>query len=104
MITALSHLGYDATSLAHMYLGRFSHSSLKIFSSSVRLDGVAAEPGTLDTVQCQTDVAGALRDLLDQRLWTYQLLTPHHCCFCGVCSCQPGVCGFHKGSSSAGHW
>ena len=38
-ITALSLLGYDATSLAHLYLGSFSHSSLQILSSSVRLDG-----------------------------------------------------------------
>ena len=37
-ITALS-LGYDATSLVHMYLGSFSHSSLQILTSSVRLDG-----------------------------------------------------------------
>ena len=36
---ALSLLGYDATSLAHLYLGSFSHSSLQILSSSVRLDG-----------------------------------------------------------------
>ena len=34
--TASSLLGYDATSLAH---GSFSHSSLQILSSSVRLDG-----------------------------------------------------------------
>ena len=33
-----SFLG-EATSLAHMYLGSFSHSSLQIISSSVRLDG-----------------------------------------------------------------
>ena len=39
MITALTLLGYDATSLAHLYLGSFSHSSLQIPSSSVSLDG-----------------------------------------------------------------
>ena len=39
VITALSLLGYDATSLAQLYLGSFSHSSLQILSSSVRLDG-----------------------------------------------------------------
>ena len=39
MITALNLLGYDATSLAHLYLGSFSHYSLQIPSSSVRLDG-----------------------------------------------------------------
>ena len=38
-ITALSLLCYDATSLAHLYLGSFSHSSLQILSSSTRLDG-----------------------------------------------------------------
>ena len=37
--TALCLLGYDASSLAHLYLGSYSHSSLQIFSSSVRLDG-----------------------------------------------------------------
>ena len=36
MITALSLLGYDATSLTHLYLGSFSHSSLQILSSSIR--------------------------------------------------------------------
>ena len=34
-----SLLGYDATSLAHTYLGSFSHPPLQILSSSVRLDG-----------------------------------------------------------------
>jgi hypothetical protein len=38
-ITASSHLEYDATSLAHLYLESFSHSSFQILSSSVRLDG-----------------------------------------------------------------
>uniref|UniRef100_A0A674EK94 DENN domain containing 4C n=1 Tax=Salmo trutta TaxID=8032 RepID=A0A674EK94_SALTR len=38
-ITASSLLGYDATSLVHLSLGSFSHSSLQILSSSVRLDG-----------------------------------------------------------------
>ena len=37
-ITALSLLGYDATSLTHLYLGSFSHSPLLILSSPVRLD------------------------------------------------------------------
>uniref|UniRef100_A0A8C8LL39 C2H2-type domain-containing protein n=1 Tax=Oncorhynchus tshawytscha TaxID=74940 RepID=A0A8C8LL39_ONCTS len=39
LITTLSLLGYDATSLAHLYLGSFSHFSLQILSYSVRLDG-----------------------------------------------------------------
>ena len=38
-ITASSLLGFDATSLAHLYLESFSHSSLQILSISVRLDG-----------------------------------------------------------------
>ena len=37
--TISSLLGCDATSLAHLYLGSFSHSSLQILSSSVRMDG-----------------------------------------------------------------
>ena len=38
-ITASRLLGYDSTSLEHLYLGSFSHSSLQILSSSVKLDG-----------------------------------------------------------------
>ena len=38
-ITASGLLGNDATSLAHLYLGSFSLSSLQILSSSVRLVG-----------------------------------------------------------------
>jgi hypothetical protein len=37
-ITASSLLGFDATSLAHLYLRSISHSSLQILSSSVRSD------------------------------------------------------------------
>ena len=46
-IAASSRLGYDATSLAHQYFGRFSHSSLEqvfikdllvIFSARLSLD------------------------------------------------------------------
>ena len=39
MIATSILLGYDATSMANLYLGSFSHSSLQILSSSVRLDG-----------------------------------------------------------------
>ena len=39
MIAASSLLGYDATSLAHLYFGSFSHSSLQILPSSGRLNG-----------------------------------------------------------------
>ena len=38
VITFLSLLGYDATSLAYLYVGSFSHSYLQILSSSVKLD------------------------------------------------------------------
>ena len=38
-ITALSLLGYDTTSLAHLYLRSIAHSSLRILSSHVSLDG-----------------------------------------------------------------
>ena len=38
-ITASSFFVYDSTSLAHLYLGSFSHPFLQILSSSVRLDG-----------------------------------------------------------------
>ena len=37
--SALSLLGYDVTSFAHLDLGNFTYSSLQILSSSVRLDG-----------------------------------------------------------------
>ena len=75
MITASSLLGYDATSLAHLYLGSFSHSSLQILSSSVRLDGehsyfqVSSE--MLDLVQVWA-LAGPLKDI--QRLVPKPLL------------------------------
>jgi len=39
VITALSLLGYVCISFAHLDLGSFSHSSLQICSSSVKLDG-----------------------------------------------------------------
>ena len=38
-ITASSLFEYDATSLAHLSLGSFAHSSLQHLSSSIRLDG-----------------------------------------------------------------
>ena len=39
VIIASSLLGYDATSLARLYLGNFCHSILQILSSSIWLDG-----------------------------------------------------------------
>ena len=68
-IIALSLLGYDATSLAHLYLEGFSHSSLQILSSSVRLNGehsyfqVSPEMFDRDLVRA---LAGPLKDI--QRL------------------------------------
>uniref|UniRef100_A0A8C8MHB0 Ectonucleoside triphosphate diphosphohydrolase 4 n=1 Tax=Oncorhynchus tshawytscha TaxID=74940 RepID=A0A8C8MHB0_ONCTS len=53
VITALSLLGYDATSLAHLYLGSFSNSSLQILSSSVRLDGEDIQQESLKGVHSQ---------------------------------------------------
>ena len=74
MITASSLLGYDATSLAHLYLGRFSHSSLQILSSSVRVDGESCykvSPELFDRVQVRA-LAGPLKDI--QRLVPKPLL------------------------------
>ena len=79
VITTLSLLGYDATSLAHLYLGSFSHSSIQTLSSSVRLIGsIAAQlfqvsPEMLDRVQVCA-LAGPLKDI--QRL----VLKPLQCC------------------------
>ena len=76
-IIASSPLGYDATSLAHLYLGSFSHSSLQILSSSVRLDGerryFQASPEMFNRVQVRA-LAGKLKGI--QRLVPKPLL----CC------------------------
>ena len=76
--TTLSLLGYDATSLAHLYLGSYSH-SLQILSSSVRLDGErlctaifrSLKRCLIDRVQVQA-LAGPLKDI--QRLVPKSLL------------------------------
>ena len=72
MITTSSLLGYNARSLAHLYLGSVSHSTLQILSSSVRLDGERSlhsyfqvSPEMLDLVQVRA-LAGPLKDI--QRL------------------------------------
>jgi hypothetical protein len=39
VITDVSLLGFVCISLAHLYLGILSHSSLEIYSSSVKLHG-----------------------------------------------------------------
>jgi hypothetical protein len=73
----------DTTSLAHLYLGSFSHSSLQILSSSVRLDGehcstaFQVSPEMFDWVQVQF-LAGSLEDI--QRLVPTPLLR----CLCYV--------------------
>ena len=81
-ITALNILGYDVTSLAHLYLGSFSH-SLHILSSSVRLDWercctavFQVSPEMLDRVQVRA-LAGPLKDF--QRLVPKPL---QHCLGC----------------------
>ena len=68
VITALSLLGYEATSLAHLYLGSFSYSSLLILLSSVRLDAkqcciaIFRSPEMFNRVQVQV-LAGPLKDI-----------------------------------------
>ena len=64
-----SLLVYGATSLSHLYLRSFSHSSLHIPSSSVRLDWVESlhsyfqvSPEMFDRVQVQA-LAGPLKDI-----------------------------------------
>ena len=82
VITASSLLGYDATSLAHMYLGSFSPSSLQILSSSVRLEGewrctaIFRSLEMFDRVQARAP-AGPLKDI--QRLVPKPLV---HCLGC----------------------
>ena len=77
-ITASSLLGYDATSLVHLYLGIFSHSSLQILSSSIRWmhSYFQVSPEMFDRVQVQA-LAGPLNDI--QRLVPKPLL---HCLIC----------------------
>ena len=76
-ITASSLLGYDATLLAHLYLGSFPHSSLQILSSSISLEGsVTAQlfsglSRVIDVVQVWA-LAGPLKDI--QRLVPKPLL------------------------------
>ena len=60
-ITALGHLGYDTTSLAHLYLGCLSHSSLQILSKYIYFQ-FSPE---FDQVQLRA-LAGPLKDI--QRL------------------------------------
>ena len=69
-------MGYDATSLAHLYLESFSHSSLQILSSSVRLMGIVAEQlfsGLSSDVRLCWALAGLLNDI--QRLVPKPLLS-----------------------------
>ncbi|MDI2598507.1 hypothetical protein QA786_15070, partial [Listeria monocytogenes] len=61
VITALSILGYDATSLTHLYLGSFSHSSLQILSSSVKLDAATTMLHRRDGARFPPDVMLAIQ-------------------------------------------
>ena len=78
-ITVLSLTGYNAKSLAHLYLGSFSHSSLQILSSYVRLDwercriAIFWSLQMFDRVQVRA-LTGPLKDI--QRLEPKPLL---HC-------------------------
>jgi hypothetical protein len=77
-ITASSLLGYDATSVAHLYLGSFSHSSLQILSSSVRLDGERRCTAILKSFQrCSI---GFKSGLCLGHSWTFRHLSPIHSC------------------------
>ena len=81
-MAALSLLGYDATSLAHLYLVIFSHSSLQILPSCQVGWGASLHsyflfsPEMFNRVQVRA-LAGLLKDI--QRLVTKSLL---HCLGC----------------------
>jgi hypothetical protein len=69
-ITALSLLGYDTTSLAHLYLGNFSFSAdplklCQVFWGASMHRYFQASPETFDRVQVRS-LAGPLKDI--QRL------------------------------------
>ena len=78
-ITALSLLGHDATSFAHLDLGIFCCSSLQILSSSVRLDGVCQwthflrSPEMLNWVEVRA-LAGPIKDIHTQEVVPKPLL------------------------------
>ena len=67
-VTASSLLGYDTVSLAHLYLGSFSHSFLQILSSCQVGWGASLHsyfqiyPEMLNRVQVHT-LAGPLKDI-----------------------------------------
>ena len=81
-ITASNILGYDTTSLAHLYLGSFSHSSLQILSSCQVGGGASlhnyfqVSPEMFDRVQVRAP-AGPLKDI--QRLVPKPLLLRLDC-------------------------
>jgi hypothetical protein len=67
VITASSLLGYDATILAYLYLGSFSHSSLQILARSGWMGSVATQQfqdsqEMFDRVQVRA-LAGPLKDI-----------------------------------------
>ena len=100
VITALSLLGYDATSLVHLYLGSFSHYSLQILSRSVRLNGelhsyFQESPEMFVQVKVRA-LAGPLKDI--QSLVPKPLLRCLGCVFRVVGRVYGAGC--HQGSSS----
>ena len=74
--TASSIFGCDATSLAHLYLGSFSPSSLQILDGERRRTAIFRSPEMFDWVQVQA-LAGTLKDI--QRRVPKPLL---HCLGC----------------------
>ena len=83
-ITASSLLGYDATSLAHLYLGSFSQTSLQILSSSVRLDGERSCTAIFRSLQrCSIGFKSGL--WLGHSSTFRDLSRSHSCIFLAVC-------------------
>ena len=72
-ITTSTLLGYDTTSLAHLYLESFSHSSLQILSSSFRVDGERS---------CTAIFEHLWRDLIGYKsgLWLWRSRTSRELC------------------------
>ena len=81
---AMSLLGYDATSLAHLYLGSFSHPSLQMFTSSVRLDGECRCSEIFRSLQrCSTGFKSGL--WLAHSMTFRDLPRSHSCIVLAVC-------------------
>ena len=107
-ITSLSLLGYDATSVAHLCLGSFTHSSLQILSSSFRLDGERCCTATSRSLQrCSIGFKSGL--WLGHSRTFRDLSRSHSCVFLIVCLGFLSCCkvnlwpdhsgaGFHQGT------